>query len=83
MDVDKIDTTVIQEWIETCDRLHAPEPHGIATLLSASELSWLYLIDLERQCLVKVDAAQSPRYIAPSYVWGKCYSPGYYLITRN
>lgn len=70
IDVNKIDTTIIQGWIETCDRLHEPGARSIAPLLSASELPWLYFIDLERQCLVKVDTAQSPRYIALSYVWG-------------
>lgn len=70
MDVNKIDTTVIQGWIESCDRLHETEAQSIAPLLSASELPWIYLIDLERQCLVKVDTAQSPRYMALSYVWG-------------
>jgi hypothetical protein len=70
MDSKKIDTTVIQEWVEACDRLHDPGAQSIAPLLSASELPWLYLIDLERQCLAKVDTAQSPRYIALSYVWG-------------
>jgi hypothetical protein len=70
MDVDQIDTTVIQEWIETCDRLHEPEAQDIAPLLSASQLPWIYLIDLERQCLVKIDTPKKPRYIALSYVWG-------------
>lgn len=70
MDVYKIDTTIIREWIDTCDRLHGPESQKIAPLLPASKLDWLYLIDLEKQCLVKVDTAQSPRYIALSYVWG-------------
>ncbi|KAL7922117.1 heterokaryon incompatibility protein domain-containing protein [Trichoderma austrokoningii] len=70
MDVNKIDITVIQAWIESCDRLHGPGAQSIAPLLSTSELPWLYLIDLERQCVVKVDTAQSPRYMALSYVWG-------------
>lgn len=70
MDVYKIDTTIIQEWIETCDRLHGPESQKTAPFLSTSKLEWLYLIDLEKQCLVKVDTAQNPQYIALSYVWG-------------
>ncbi|EHK49702.1 hypothetical protein TRIATDRAFT_270860 [Trichoderma atroviride IMI 206040] len=70
MDANKIDTSVIQKWIETCDRIHEPEAQSVAPLLSASELPWLYLIDLEKQCLVKVDTAQSPRYVTLSYVWG-------------
>ncbi|KAL6798612.1 heterokaryon incompatibility protein domain-containing protein [Trichoderma sp. SZMC 28012] len=70
MDVYKIDMTIIQEWVKSCDRRHGPESQKIAPLLSASKLDWLYLIDLKKQCLVKVDTAQSPRYIALSYVWG-------------
>lgn len=49
MDVSKIDTTIIQEWVEACNRLHEPVAQSIAPLLSASEPPWLYLIDLERQ----------------------------------
>jgi hypothetical protein len=68
MDVNKIDTTIIQGWIESCDRLHEPRAQSIAPLLSASEIPWIYFIDLERQCLVKVDTVQNPQYIALSYV---------------
>lgn len=70
MDVYNIDTTIIQEWIKTCDCLHGPESQKTASSLPATKLSWLYLIDLEKQCLVKVNTAQRPRYIALSYVWG-------------
>ncbi|KAK3938138.1 heterokaryon incompatibility protein 6, OR allele [Diplogelasinospora grovesii] len=81
MDADRIDTDLIGSWIETCDRIHgdAATHTNIASLLTQSDLSFLYLIDVEQECLVRVplrdSPADGPRYVALSYVWGQVTIP--------
>ncbi|KXX75465.1 Heterokaryon incompatibility protein 6, OR allele [Madurella mycetomatis] len=81
MDADRIDTDLIFSWIETCDRLHrdAGTQTNMASLLTQTDLSFLYLIDLEQECLVRAHLSDSssggPRYVALSYVWGQVEIP--------
>ncbi|KAK0711756.1 heterokaryon incompatibility protein-domain-containing protein [Lasiosphaeris hirsuta] len=82
MDANRIDTDLIGSWIETCDRLHrdaTTHTDMAASLLTQSSLPFLYLIDLEQECLVRVPFAGSSadglRYVALSYVWGRVAIP--------
>ncbi|GAB1317087.1 Heterokaryon incompatibility protein-domain-containing protein [Madurella fahalii] len=81
MDADRIDMDLISSWIETCDRLHkeAATHSAISSLLTQSGLSFLYLIDLEQECLVRVPlagpSAEGLQYVALSYVWGRAEIP--------
>ena len=69
-------TDLISSWIETCDRLHdeAAAHSATVSLLTQSGLSFLYLIDLEQECLVRVPLG-GLRYVALSYVWGQAEIP--------
>ena len=80
MDENRIDTDLISSWIKACDRLHADVAthSNIASLLAQDDLPFLYLIDLEQECLVRVSidsSANDPRYVALSYVWGRVEIP--------
>ncbi|KAK3294458.1 heterokaryon incompatibility protein-domain-containing protein [Chaetomium fimeti] len=86
MDANRIDTGLISSWIETCDRLHSnaiTHTDG-ASPMTQSNLPFLYLIDLEQECLVRVyldgggdgsSADGPPCYVALSYVWGRVEIP--------
>ncbi|PYH49326.1 HET domain-containing protein [Aspergillus saccharolyticus JOP 1030-1] len=74
MDVHRIEISMIREWITACDHCHGCEV-GCEVPQWPPEISsglpqWLYLIDLQQQCLVQVPCSMTPQYIALSYVWG-------------
>jgi len=86
MDPDRIDINLISSWIRTCDRVHVGEDAAantnIASALTENDLPFLYLIDLEQECLVRIplstrtgEEKACPRYVALSYVWGKVEIP--------
>jgi heterokaryon incompatibility protein (HET) len=74
-----INLSTIQNWLETCDRLHklhCQSPDQI------SETEWqgpVWLIDVSRSCLVRVQSRKS--YFALSYVWGQ--KPSTAATTKN
>ncbi|KAF2455115.1 heterokaryon incompatibility protein-domain-containing protein, partial [Lineolata rhizophorae] len=71
LDLTRIDLDLIRGWIQTCDGLHSDTFGQVALDAFDSGLLWLYLVDLEHECLVKVATKEKPRYIALSYVWGR------------
>lgn len=71
IDFCRVDIGLIREWIDACNHLHGPSISHIAPTLVQSQLPWLYLIDLERESLVRVSVSAEPQYTALSYVWGR------------
>ncbi|KGO67593.1 Heterokaryon incompatibility [Penicillium italicum] len=74
MNAHQIDIDLIREWIKLCDECHTAhgEPNLPPDISSRPGLPrWLYLVDLQQQCLVQVPCSANPQYIAVSYVWGQ------------
>ncbi|KAL8376070.1 hypothetical protein RB595_007268 [Gaeumannomyces hyphopodioides] len=67
---DTISSKLLNSWISTCDSRHRGVCHHIPPSEFLPPPPRITLIDLERQRLVVVSAAESYRYVALSYVWG-------------
>ncbi|KAH8657486.1 heterokaryon incompatibility protein-domain-containing protein [Tricladium varicosporioides] len=69
-----INLRVLRNWIETCDTYHANHcqtPSTIGTSVSSARPLWV--IDVQRYCLIPVEPAH--RYVTLSYVWGPSKGP--------
>ena len=63
-----VDFERVLQWIKTCDSMHAECHWTIPSPGAPSFKENMYLINISRKCLVKVNGGE--KYVALSYVWG-------------
>lgn len=60
----------IRTWLDTCNQRHGKHCQNSHAVSSPTIFRPLWLIDVRKQCLKP--GSQSDRYVALSYVWGRC-----------
>ena len=72
----QVDFDTINSWLRTCEQHHPnqprepDEPNNYRTDVKGYDPVALRLVDVREQCIVEIEGAQPPRYLALSYVWG-------------
>ncbi|KAH0564819.1 hypothetical protein GP486_001792 [Trichoglossum hirsutum] len=65
-----VDINEIRTWLDTCNKLHGMHCQNTTSVFGRTAFRPLWLIDVRDRCLKS--ASQDDRYVALSYVWGKC-----------